>query len=63
VNRREDIVEVKLTFRELDLIHRALRSLRTVSELERRPELQELLDDTLQLVDQALVDAAFTRAA
>ena len=52
--RKEQMHELRLTFRELTLIHRSLQAARTLGGL---PE-HELLDDTMQLVEQALKGAA-----
>jgi hypothetical protein len=46
--------ELTLTFDELALIYKALQAVKTLGVL--RPQ-DELLDDTIQLVDQALNDA------
>ena len=54
VTREEQTHELRLTFRELTLIHRSLQAAKTLGAL---PE-QELLDDTIQLVEQTLKDAA-----
>jgi hypothetical protein len=43
--------ELRLTYGELSLVYRALQAARTLGAL---PEENELLDDTIQLVDQAL---------
>jgi hypothetical protein len=50
----EEPIELKLGFRELDLIHRSLESVRTLALVERQ---DELLSDTLQLIDVALEEA------
>lgn len=47
-------IELKLDFRELVLIHRSLESVRTLGLLERQ---DDLLADTLQLIDVALEEA------
>jgi len=46
--------ELTLTFDELALIYRSLQAVKTLGEL---PSEDELLDDTIQLVDQALNDS------
>ena len=46
--------ELTLTFDELALIYRSLQAVKTLGAL---PSEEELLDDTIQLVDQALNDA------
>ena len=46
--------ELTLTFDELALIYRSLQAVKTLGAL---PSEDELLDDTIQLVDQALNDA------
>jgi hypothetical protein len=46
--------ELTLTFDELALIYKALQAVKTLGAL---PSEDELLDDTIQLVDQALNDA------
>jgi hypothetical protein len=46
--------EVKLTFDELALIYKSLQAVKTLGGLQ--PE-DELLDDTIQFVDQALNSA------
>jgi hypothetical protein len=51
----EDTIELKLGFRELDLIHRSLEAVRTLGLVERQ---DGLLTDTLQLIDVALWEAA-----
>jgi hypothetical protein len=43
--------EVRLTFDELALIYKALEAVRTLRAL---PPQEELLDDTIQVVDQGL---------
>jgi hypothetical protein len=50
----EDQITVKLSFRELVLIHKALVALRTLGFVERQ---DELLNDTIHLVDLALDEA------
>jgi hypothetical protein len=49
--RDEQTHELRLTYGELSLVYRALQAARTLGAL---PEENELLDDTIQLVDQAL---------
>ena len=51
VNRKQ---ELTLTFDELALIYRSLEAVKALGAL---PSEDELLDDTIQLVDQALNDA------
>jgi imidazolonepropionase-like amidohydrolase len=46
--------ELRLSFRELALIHKSLRAVKTLGAL---PPQDELLNDTIQLVDQALARA------
>jgi hypothetical protein len=46
--------ELRLTFDELVLIHKSLQAVKTLRAL---PPEDELLDDTLQIVDQALAQA------
>jgi hypothetical protein len=46
--------ELTLTFDELALIYKSLQAMKTLGTL---PSERELLDDTIQLVDQALNDA------
>lgn len=43
--------QVQLTFDQLALIHKALQAVRTLAVL---PPRDELLDDTIDVVDQAL---------
>jgi hypothetical protein len=43
--------DLKLTFRELALVYKSLQAAKTLGAL---PEENELLDDTIQLVDQVL---------
>jgi hypothetical protein len=47
--------EVEFTFDELALIYKSLRAVKTLAVL---PQNDELLDDTIQRVDQALNTAA-----
>jgi hypothetical protein len=47
-------IKLKLDFRELVLIHRSLESVRTLGLLERQ---DDLLAETLQLIDVALEEA------
>jgi hypothetical protein len=47
-------IELKLSFRQLTLIHKALQAVKTLGEL---PSQDELLNDTLHLVDLALDEA------
>jgi hypothetical protein len=51
---------LELTFDQLVLIHKSLQAVRTLAVL---PLRDELLDDTMQLVDQALDRALVTRWA
>ena len=53
-SERDGTIDLKLGFRELVLIHRSLDAVRTLGLVE-RPD--DLLDDTLQLVDLALEEA------
>jgi hypothetical protein len=46
--------ELTLTFEELALIYKSLQAVKTLGAL---PSEDELLEDTIQLVDQALNDA------
>lgn len=46
--------QLKLTFDQLAMIHKSLQAVRTLALL---PREDELLDDTLELVDQALSEA------
>jgi hypothetical protein len=48
------IVGLTVTFDQLALIYKSLEAARTLDAL---PSVDELLEDTLQLVDQALNDA------
>jgi hypothetical protein len=50
----EQQIELKLGFRELVLIHRSLEAVRTLGLVERQ---DNLLTDTLQLIDVALEEA------
>jgi hypothetical protein len=52
--RREEQIELTLGFGELDLIHRSLEAIRTLGLVERQ---DDLLTDTLQLIDVALKEA------
>jgi hypothetical protein len=47
-------IELKLSFRQLTLIHKALQAVKTLGEI---PPQDELLNDTLHLVDLALDEA------
>jgi hypothetical protein len=51
----EQTHELRLTFRELTLIYKSLQAVKTLGSL---PRQEELLNDTMQLVDQALNKAA-----
>jgi hypothetical protein len=53
--RREEQIELIFGFLELDLIHRSLEAIRTLGLVERQ---DDLLTDTLQLIDVALKEAA-----
>lgn len=46
--------ELRLTFDQLAMIHKSLQVVRTLDVV---PPQDELLDDTMQLVDRALVEA------
>ena len=50
----EETVALELSFRELVLVHKSLQAAKTLGSLG--PE-NELLDDTMQLVDLALTAA------
>jgi hypothetical protein len=47
-------MQLQLTFDQLSLIHKSLQAVRTLAVL---PPRDELLDDTIELVDQALMKA------
>jgi hypothetical protein len=49
--REEDRHELKLTFGELTLIYKSLQAVKTLGSL---PPQDEVLNDTIQLVDQTL---------
>ena len=49
--------EILLTFDQLAMIHKSLQIVRTLNVV---PPQDELLDDTMQLVDRALVEAVHT---
>lgn len=51
---REEQIELTFGFRELDLIQRSLEAIRTLGLVERQ---DDLLTDTLQLIDVALKEA------
>jgi hypothetical protein len=51
---------LQLTFDQLALIHKSLQAVRALGVL---PPRDELLDDTMQLVDQALDEAVHRRWA
>ena len=51
--------ELRLTFDELVLIHKTLQAVKTLRAL---PPGDELVDDTMQIVDQALVLASHEAA-
>jgi hypothetical protein len=55
VSGQEGLIELKLGFQELDLIHRSLEAVRTLRLVERQ---DGLLADTLQLIDVVLEEAA-----
>jgi len=46
--------QLKLTFDQLVMIRKSLQAVQTLAVLPRR---DELLDDTIELVDQALMEA------
>jgi hypothetical protein len=48
------VMQLQLTFDQLSLIHKSLQAVRTLAVL---PPRDELLDDTIELVDQALMKA------
>jgi hypothetical protein len=50
----DQTIELKLSFRELVLVHRSLEAVRTIGLVERQ---DVLLTDTLQLIDVALEGA------
>jgi hypothetical protein len=50
-NHLRETYELRLGFRELSLIYKSLQAAKTLGAL---PPQDELLDDTIQLVDQAL---------
>jgi hypothetical protein len=51
----EQPIELKLGFRQLDLIYRSLQAISTLGLV---PRQDDLLTDTLQLIDVALEEAA-----
>jgi hypothetical protein len=53
--REKERHELELTFGELTLIYKSLQAVKTLGSL---PPEDELLNDTMQLVDQALNKAA-----
>jgi hypothetical protein len=53
--REKERHELKLTFGELTLIYKSLQAVKSLGAL---PPQDELLNDTMQLVDQALNKAA-----
>lgn len=55
--RDDETIELKLGFRELVLIHRSLQAIRTLDLVERQ---DDLLIDTLQLIDVALEGAVMS---
>jgi hypothetical protein len=54
VDDDEQLIELKLDFRQLVLIHRSLQAVRTLGLVERQ---DDLLADTLQLIDVVLEEA------
>jgi hypothetical protein len=58
--RDDETIELKLGFRELVLIHRSLQAIRTLDLVERK---DDLLIDTLQLIDVALQGAVTSHRA
>jgi hypothetical protein len=50
----ENPIDLRLDFRELVLIHRSLEAVKTLKLVERQ---DDLLADTLQLIDVALEEA------
>jgi hypothetical protein len=54
VPSEEEPIELKLGFRQLDLIYRSLEAVRTLGLVERQ---DDLLTDTLELIDAALQGA------
>jgi hypothetical protein len=58
--RDDETIELKLGFRELVLIHRSLQAIRTLDLVERQ---DDLLIDTLQLIDVALQGAVMSHRA
>jgi hypothetical protein len=54
VDDDEQPIELKLDFRQLVLIHRSLQAVRTLGLVERQ---DDLLADTLQLIDVVLEEA------
>jgi hypothetical protein len=52
--RDDETQELKLTFRQLALIHKSLQAVKTLSVL---PPQDEVLGDTMHLVDLALAEA------
>jgi hypothetical protein len=48
------MLQLQLTFDQLALIHKSLQAARTLGVL---PPRDELLDDTIELVDLALIEA------
>ena len=53
----QEMHEIRVTFDQLALIHKSLQAVRTLGVL---PPQDELLADTMQIVDQALLDAVRT---
>lgn len=51
----EQRIELRLSFGELTLVHRSLEAVKTLGAFERQGEL---LNDTIDLVDRALNEAA-----
>jgi len=54
VPSEENPIELKLGFRQLDLVYRSLEAVRTLGLVERQ---DDLLTDTLELIDAALQGA------
>jgi hypothetical protein len=48
------MLQLQLTFDQLAMIHKSLQAVRTLGVL---PPRDELLDDTIELVDLALIEA------
>jgi hypothetical protein len=54
VDRAEDSIELRVAFRELVLIHKSLEAVRILGLVARQ---DDVLTDTLQLIDVALKEA------